>query len=57
MSAQAKLPATETISARYAELDSWPAGEMLAAMLEAQMAAVAAVRPALPAIEAAVAWS
>ena len=54
MSAQTKLPATETISARYADLDSWPAGEMLAAMLEAQMAAVAAVRPALPAIEAAV---
>ena len=54
MPTQSKLPATETISARYAELDSWPAGEMLAAMLEAQMAAVAAVRPALPAIEAAV---
>ena len=54
MPTQTKLPATETISARYAELDSWPAGEMLAAMLEAQMAAVAAVRPALPAIEAAV---
>ncbi len=54
MPTEMKLPATETISARYAELDSWPAGDMLAAMWEAQMAAVAAVRPALPAIEAAV---
>ncbi len=54
MTVQSKLPATETISARYADLDAWPAEEMLAAMLEAQMAAVAAVRPALPAIGAAV---
>ena len=34
MPTEMKLPATETISARYAELDSWPAGEMLAAMLD-----------------------
>ncbi len=48
-----QLPATETILARYADLDAWPAADMLAAMWEAQLAAVAAVRPALPAIEAA----
>lgn len=48
-----QLPATETILARYVDLDAWPAGDMLAAMWEAQLAAVAAVRPALPAIEAA----
>lgn len=48
-----QLPATETILPRYADLDAWPAGDMLAAMWEAQLAAVAAVRPALPAIEAA----
>jgi N-acetylmuramic acid 6-phosphate etherase len=48
-----QLPATETILARYADLDAWPPGDMLAAMWEAQLAAVAAVRPALPAIEAA----
>ena len=48
-----ELPATETILARYADLDAWPPGDMLAAMWEAQLAAVAAVRPAFPAIEAA----
>ena len=48
-----ELPATETILPRYADLDAWPPGDMLAAMWEAQLAAVAAVRPALPAIEAA----
>ena len=48
-----QLPATETILPRYADLDAWPPGDMLAAMWEAQLAAVAAVRPALPAIEAA----
>lgn len=39
---------TESISPRYVDLDSWPSVEALEAMLEAQMAAVAAVRPALP---------
>ena len=48
-----QIPATETILARYADLDAWPPGDMLSAMWEAQLAAVAAVRPALPAIEAA----
>lgn len=45
---------TEKISPRYVELDSWSAGEMLAAMYESQLAAAAAVRGALPAIAAAV---
>src|SRR6266852_8313896 len=45
---------TEKISPRYVELDSWPLGEMLAAMYESQLAAAAAVRGALQAIAAAV---
>ena len=45
---------TEQISPRYVELDAWPASEILAAMYEGQLAAVAAVAPALGAISAAV---
>src|SRR6516165_2574348 len=45
---------TEKISQRYAELDSWSSGEMIAAMYESQLAAAAAVRGALQAIAAAV---
>jgi N-acetylmuramic acid 6-phosphate etherase len=45
---------TEQISPRYVELDSWPAAEIIAAMYEGQLAAVAAVRQALDAIAAAV---
>ncbi|HMA73482.1 MAG TPA: N-acetylmuramic acid 6-phosphate etherase [Xanthobacteraceae bacterium] len=45
---------TEKISPRYVELDSWSSGEMVAAMYESQLAAVAAVRGALDAIAAAV---
>lgn len=45
---------TEQISRRYAELDSWPVAEMVAAMYEAQLASIAAVRGALAAIAAAV---
>jgi N-acetylmuramic acid 6-phosphate etherase len=45
---------TEQISERYAELDSWSTAEMIAAMYEGQLAAVAAVRAALGAIAAAV---
>lgn len=48
------LPATEGVSPRYAELDAWPPADVLAALWEGQMAAVAAVRPALPLIAAAV---
>ncbi len=45
---------TEAVSPRYAGLDTWPGAEALEALLESQLAAVAAVRPALPALEAAV---
>lgn len=48
------LPATEGASPRYAALDAWPPAAVLDALWEGQMAAVAAVRPALPAIAAAV---
>jgi N-acetylmuramic acid 6-phosphate etherase len=49
------LPATETISPRFRDLDAWDPRVMLEAMWQGQLAAVAAVRGALPAIEAAVA--
>src|SRR5947209_3901221 len=49
----ARLPSTEGVSARYADVETWPSGAILEAMLENQLAAVAAVRPALPALEAA----
>ncbi|MCP8936968.1 N-acetylmuramic acid 6-phosphate etherase [Alsobacter sp. SYSU M60028] len=42
--------ATEDISARYVELDGWPTLDAVEAMYEAQLSAVAAVRPALAAI-------
>jgi N-acetylmuramic acid 6-phosphate etherase len=45
---------TEQISPRYVELDSWPTGEILAAMYEGQLVAVAAVRHGLPSIASAV---
>ncbi len=44
---------TEDVSPRYRDLDAWPPGEILEALLERQFAALAAVRPALPALEAA----
>ena len=47
------LPATEGVSPRYADIETWSSAAMLDGMLENQLAAVAAVRPALPAIEAA----
>ncbi len=42
--------ATEHRSARYANLDAWGSPDILAALFEGQLAAAAAVRPALPAI-------
>jgi len=45
---------TEDISPRYLDLDLWTNIEALRALYEAQLAAVAAVGPALPAIAAAV---
>ncbi len=45
--------ATETFSPRFLELDAWSGADALAALYEGQLAAVAAVGPALPAIAAA----
>ena len=45
---------TEQIDPRYVDLDSWSAGEMIAAMYEGQLEAAGAVRGALGAIAAAV---
>ncbi len=45
---------TEEIDPRYAELDAWSTYEMIAAMYEGQLAAAAAVEPALAAIARAV---
>jgi len=53
MSDAASLPHTETTDPRYLRLDAWPAHIAMHALWEGQMAAVAAVRPALPAIAAA----
>ena len=44
---------TEDVSARYVDLDGWPTRDAVEAMYEGQLAAVAAVRPALGAIAAA----
>jgi N-acetylmuramic acid 6-phosphate etherase len=45
---------TEEVDPRFAELDAWPLPSAIEAMWDGQMSAVAAVRPALPAIAAAV---
>jgi N-acetylmuramic acid 6-phosphate etherase len=47
------LPATELVDPRYEDLDAWDSAAALAALWEAQLAAAAAVRTALPAIAAA----
>jgi N-acetylmuramic acid 6-phosphate etherase len=44
---------TENFSTRFQGLDSWPSLDILSAFYEGQLSAVAAVRPALPAIAAA----
>ncbi|HET6182290.1 MAG TPA: N-acetylmuramic acid 6-phosphate etherase [Acetobacteraceae bacterium] len=48
------LPDTEAASARYAELDAWDLPTILTALWESQLAAVAALGPALPALARAV---
>src|SRR3954454_24966682 len=45
---------TEQISPRFVDLDSWSTSDMTAAMYDGQLVACAAVKPALPAINAAV---
>jgi N-acetylmuramic acid 6-phosphate etherase len=52
---QKPMPATEGISPRFRDLDAWAPGEILQAMWEGQLAAIAAGQAALPAIERAVA--
>ena len=47
-SRSARLLSTEYLNPRYLDLDLWPSLDALEAMLDGQMAAVAAVRPALP---------
>lgn len=42
--------ATEHFSTRFQDLDTWSSADILAAFFEGQLSAVAAVRPALPAI-------
>lgn len=42
---------TEELSPRYADIDLWPPADILDAMIEGQLASVAAVRAARPAIE------
>ncbi len=44
---------TEGMSSRFADLDRWPTDQAVAAMLEGQLAAAAAVRPQVDAIAAA----
>jgi N-acetylmuramic acid 6-phosphate etherase len=46
---------TESADKRFVNLDAWPLADALAAMWQGQVRAVAAVRPALPAIAVAVA--
>jgi len=45
---------TEHISPRFVDLDSWSTGDMIQAMYDGQLVACAAVKQALPAINAAV---
>jgi len=46
---------TERASPRFTDIDRWEPGDILDALIESQMAAVAAVRAALPAIQVAAA--
>ncbi len=43
--------ATESVSPRFARIDAWPPGDVLDALVEGQLAAVAAVRQARGALE------
>lgn len=53
MSHTIQLPATEEANPRFHGIDSWTSASILEAMWEGQLAAVAAVRLALPSIETA----
>jgi N-acetylmuramic acid 6-phosphate etherase len=54
MTGSDSLPATELVDPRYEDLDAWPVATSVQALWQAQLAAAAAVGPALPAIAAAV---
>jgi N-acetylmuramic acid 6-phosphate etherase len=41
---------TEDVDPRFADLDAWPFANAIEAMWDGQLSAIAAVRPALPAI-------
>jgi N-acetylmuramic acid 6-phosphate etherase len=45
------LMETERASPRYSAIDTWPTGDILDALIEAQLGSVAAVRAARPALE------
>jgi N-acetylmuramic acid 6-phosphate etherase len=49
----APFPRTEQVSARFRDLDLWDSAQAADALWEGQMAALAALRPALPALAAA----
>lgn len=53
MTVPSRLPQTEGVSARYRDLDLWSSETALDTLWEGQMAAIAALRPALPALAAA----
>ena len=53
MTVSSRLPQTESASARYRDLDLWDSTTALDALWEGQMTAIAALRPALPALAAA----
>ncbi len=53
MASKTQLPSTEQPDPRFHDLDAWPVAGVLQAMWEGQLAAVAAVGPALPLIAAA----
>jgi N-acetylmuramic acid 6-phosphate etherase len=50
MSSPDPLPQTEHVSARHRDLDLWDSVQALEALWEGQMTAIAALRPALPAL-------
>lgn len=48
------MSTTEHAEARFAGIESWPVPEMVAAMVEGQLAALAALQPAIPTLAAAI---
>jgi N-acetylmuramic acid 6-phosphate etherase len=44
------MPNTETVNPRFVDIDSWPTGEAVEAMLEGQLSAIAAIKDQVPMI-------